>query len=166
MNDTTHQPEPMPIDDARGQVIRDFSDVVDIISREMVQVFSRQLAEDGLTVLQYHALRAVWASGPALDMSSIGAMTGLTASSLTSIVDRLAERGLVERHHDAKDRRRVVATITADGATLMERMKERDLETLADLLKSSSTEDLATTLEVFRALHTRLRDLYDPGRPG
>jgi DNA-binding MarR family transcriptional regulator len=164
MNYTDRQPESAPLDGERGQVIRDFSDVMDIISREMVQVFSRQLAEDGLTLLQYHALRAIWNSGGPLDMSSIGASTGLTASSLTSIVERLQERGLVERHHDERDRRRVVATMTADGAALMERMKARDLETLADLLESSSTEDLATTLEVFRAFHQRLRETAGPGK--
>jgi DNA-binding MarR family transcriptional regulator len=161
MIDTDERSGSVPLDDARRRVIRDFSEVIDIISREMVQVASRELAGDGLTLLQYHALRAIWTSGPALDMSSIGAATGLTASSLTSIVDRLAERGLVERHHDAKDRRRIVATITADGVELMERMKARDLERLANLLESSSTEDLATTLEVFRALHARMQDIYD-----
>jgi len=166
MNATTHPSESAPLDGERGQVIRDFVEVIDFVSREMVQVASRQLAEDGLTLLQYHALRAIWMSGPALDMSSIAAVTGLTASSLTSIVDRLAERGLVERQHDARDRRRIVATITADGAALMERMKTRDLETLADLLKRSSTEDLATTLQVFRALHQRLREITDPGKTG
>jgi DNA-binding MarR family transcriptional regulator len=166
MNDSTHHPDSVPLDDARRQVIRDFSEVIEIISREMVQVASRELAEDGLTLLQFHALRAIWTSGPALDMTSIGAATGLTASSLTSIVDRLAERGLVDRHHDARDRRRIVATITADGAALMERMKARDLDRLADLLQGSSTDDLATTLDVFRALHARMREIYAPGRAG
>lgn len=166
MSDATSRARPAPPDDARGQVIRDFSAVIEIISREMVQISSRQLAADGLTLLQYHALKAIWASGPALDMSSIGAATGLTASSLTSMVDRLQERGLVERQHDARDRRRIVATITAGGAALMERIKARELDHLADLLASSSTEDLMTTLEVFRALHARMREVYGPGKVG
>ncbi len=152
--------------EARRQVIRDFADVIDIISREMTQVASRQLAEDGLTLLQYHALRAISTLGPALDMSSIGTATGLTASSLTSIVDRLQERGLVERHHDERDRRRIVATITSEGEALMTSIRTRDLETLTDLLNTSSTGDLATTLQVFRALHQRLREISDPARTG
>jgi DNA-binding MarR family transcriptional regulator len=162
MPDRTDRSE--PIEDERGRVIRDFSNVIDIISREMVQVASRDLAEDGLTLLQYHALKAIWTSGPALDMSSIGAATGLTASSLTSIVERLAERGLVERHHDPRDRRRVVATITAEGSALMERMKADELARLAELLASSSTADLATTLAVFRGLHARMREVYGSGK--
>ena len=166
MNEPTSHDEPAPLDENRRRVISDFVDVVEIISREMVQVASRQLAADGLTLLQYHALRAIWTSGPALDMTSIGAVTGLTASSLTSIVDRLAERGLVERHHDAKDRRRIVATITDEGEALMQRVRTRDLETLAILLEHSPTEDLATTLDVFRALHDRMREVYAPGKPG
>jgi DNA-binding MarR family transcriptional regulator len=164
MNESTSQAESVPLDAERLRVIRDFSDVVDIISREMVQVSSRLLAEDGLTILQFHALRAISTFGPALDMSSIGAATGLTASSLTSIVDRLAERGLVERRHDDKDRRRVVTTITGDGQALMTRIKARELDMLAELLENSSTGDLATTLEVFRALHGRMRELYASGK--
>jgi DNA-binding MarR family transcriptional regulator len=166
MNDAPTHAGAVPPDETRRAVVRDFADVVDIISREMVQVSSRELASHGLTLLQYHALRAISTFGPALDMSSIGAATGLTASSLTSIVDRLQERGLAERHHDEKDRRRVVATITGAGEALMDRMRTRELEMLTDLLENSSTEDLATTLEVFRALHRRMREVYASGKVG
>lgn len=149
----------------RQQVINDFSDVIDIISRSMVQVLSRELAQENLTVLQFHALRAISTFGPEMDMSSIGAITGLPPSSLTSIFDRLDEHGLVERRHNAQDRRRVVAALTPQGVSLMKRIRQRELARLEELLARSSTEDLTTCLDVFHNARERLHELYHTRSP-
>jgi DNA-binding MarR family transcriptional regulator len=58
--------------------------------------------------------------GRCLDALSEGPMTattlanacGITANALTSVVDRLIERGLIERIRDTVDRRRVVIRLT------------------------------------------------------
>lgn len=145
----------------RRQVIEDFSDVMDTISRLMVQIFARHLAPEGITVLQYHALRAISTSGPEMDMSSISTMTGLPASSITGILDRLEKLGLVERQHDSADRRRVVATITPDGAALMQRIMQQEVDRLDHVLSKSSSEDLAVCLKVFQNVEERMHELYD-----
>jgi DNA-binding MarR family transcriptional regulator len=142
---------------SREEVITAFSRVIETISRSMVQAFAHQLAPEGITVLQYHALKAIHRSGPELDMSTIATLTGLPASSVTNMVDRLAERGLVERRHHAADRRRVVARITGEGVALMERLQRHELERLRLLLGTSSTEEIAVCLHVFECIEARMQ---------
>ncbi|MGR6968472.1 MarR family winged helix-turn-helix transcriptional regulator [Streptomyces cynarae] len=46
----------------------------------------------------------------------LGAQLGLNSSAVTAVIDRLERRGLVDRGHDPRDRRRVLLTVT-DQAT-------------------------------------------------
>ena len=45
--------------------------------------------------------------------------SGVSPAASTQMVDRLAERGLVNRHHDTLDRRLVLTTITTKGLELI-----------------------------------------------
>ncbi|MFJ9521177.1 MarR family winged helix-turn-helix transcriptional regulator [Kitasatospora sp. NPDC101801] len=49
-------------------------------------------------------------------MTELGAVLGLAKSSLTGLVDRTAQRGLVRREPDPSDRRVIRVALTADGA--------------------------------------------------
>ncbi|MEV0175781.1 MarR family transcriptional regulator [Streptomyces sp. NPDC050803] len=51
-------------------------------------------------------------------MSELGAMLGLAKSSLTGLVDRTAQRGLVRREADPRDGRAVRVGLTEEGAAL------------------------------------------------
>lgn len=141
---------------SRDEVVDAFSRVVEMISRTMVQVFSRQLEPSGITVLQFHALRAVAFAGPELDMSTIASLTGLPASSVTSVVDRLSERGLLERRHDNTDRRRVVASLTTEGASVFDQIQQQQHAYLVQLLETSDTEEIAICLRVFERIGDRM----------
>lgn len=150
----------------RREVICRFSDVIESMARSKLRIFSRELAEHGITILQYHALRSIATHGTELDMSSIATMTGLSASSITSIIDRLDQRGLVVRQHDAGDRRRVVATITDEGAALMQRIEEYELERVEHTLDGISDDELRACLDVFSRVDARIKELYDSEHRG
>jgi DNA-binding MarR family transcriptional regulator len=59
-------------------------------------------------------------------MSELGGMLGLAKSSLTGLVDRSAQRGLVRREPDPQDGRAVLVALTAEGS---ERAEEFYAET-------------------------------------
>jgi DNA-binding MarR family transcriptional regulator len=67
----------------------------------------------GLSVVQTSALLQIDGSMP---MRELSARLGGHASTATGIVDRLAARGLVERHDDADDRRVKLVGLTPEGA--------------------------------------------------
>ena len=60
--------------------------------------------------------------------------------SITRLIDRLVERGLVDRERCTEDRRRVDCTITGEGLAVIDRLDEpvdvRDRELMARLTKA------------------------------
>src|SRR3954462_9197475 len=71
-----------------------------------------------LTVPQLKVLFALHVQGEAT-MSVLARTLGVTTSTMTAIVDRLVERGLIRRGGQAGDRRRIVCRLTPQGAELV-----------------------------------------------
>jgi DNA-binding MarR family transcriptional regulator len=70
-----------------------------------------------LTLVQVRALRKL-ARRPQ-SIGQLGSELALAPPSMTRLVDRLEERGLIERRRDDEDRRKVVATVTDEGRRLV-----------------------------------------------
>lgn len=104
-----------------------------------------------LTTIPHQQRLAVFALGglEPLTMSQLADRLGVRASSATELVDRLVERGLVERQHDPRDRRNVTVGLTAQaqavhreviravkaaGTQLLANVDDRDLAVLVRLL--------------------------------
>jgi DNA-binding MarR family transcriptional regulator len=75
----------------------------------------------GLTFAAYEALRLLaFARAGVLPMGKIGARLMVHPASVTNVIGRLEQRGLVERGPSADDRRVVLAAITPAGRKLAE----------------------------------------------
>ena len=70
-----------------------------------------------LTLAQVRVLRRL-ARQPR-SLGQLGADLALAPPSMTRLVDRLEERGLIARSRDAEDRRKVLVTLTAEGRQLI-----------------------------------------------
>lgn len=79
-----------------------------------VQALARELADLGLTPSEINVL-ANLADARERTMSELGAAAGARSSTLTSVLDRLADRGLISRGNRPGDRRAVVVRLTAAG---------------------------------------------------
>jgi DNA-binding MarR family transcriptional regulator len=84
-----------------------------------------------------HVLSFLSERGGACSMADLHRSFGHKRSTLTSIVDRLEQRGLVERTIHPDDRRSFLLTLTRDGAlsarrvrSLLERLEARVLKRL------------------------------------
>ena len=51
--------------------------------------------------------------------TNLAAESGVSTAAATQLIDRLADSGLVNRHHDTLDRRLVLTAITAKGRELI-----------------------------------------------
>src|SRR5687767_11792139 len=83
------------------------------------ELFSRH----GLTAQQYNALRLLRAAHPKrVATLSLGARLISRAPDITRLLDRLAERGLIERERLADNRRVVQVGITDAGVALLDEL--------------------------------------------
>lgn len=106
--------------------------------------FARDLARHGLTFPQFLALCSLeHAEGHALRMGDLAAATHQSAASMTGIVDRLLEGGLVERRPDPADRRSVVVALTEAGARMLARVRADRQHTMEQLLRRLSADERA-----------------------
>jgi DNA-binding MarR family transcriptional regulator len=97
-------------DDADGEIV----DLLFQVMGLMKHRFIAGLVSLELTPQQAHALRSLQPGRP-LAMRDLAADLMCDASTVTGLVDRLEQRGLVERHPDASDRRVKALVLTAAG---------------------------------------------------
>jgi DNA-binding MarR family transcriptional regulator len=87
-----------------------------------------------------------------LRMSDLSRYLGVTPATVTVVVDRLEERGLVERQHDLHDRRQLRCVLTPQAEELMARICESSRLRTRGLLAELSEEELQTVEKAMQLL--------------
>jgi DNA-binding MarR family transcriptional regulator len=109
------------------------------------------VAEFGVSQGEAHILAQLATSGPTT-IASLHRSLAHKRSTLTSILDRLAERGFVTRHVGAADRRTFVVKLTARGRQVAARV-HRHLDALEKSVAGRfSPEELRTFTRVLAAV--------------
>jgi DNA-binding MarR family transcriptional regulator len=86
----------------------------------MQHVYKPLLDDLGLTYPQYLVLTALW-TGQAQTVGSLGRQVQLESNTLTPLLKRLEERGLITRSRSTADERQVNITLTDPGRALQAR---------------------------------------------
>jgi DNA-binding MarR family transcriptional regulator len=92
----------------------------DFLSRGPAQVFKKE----DLSATQYNVLRILRGAADGLACGEIASRMITRDPDITRLLDRLEKRALISRCREAKDRRTVMARITADGLKLLTRLDE------------------------------------------
>lgn len=118
-----------------------------------VEIYAHQGIEGlGLGVTDFAVLEALLHKGPLL-INTLGKFVLLTSGSMTAAVDRLEQRGLVERRNDPDDRRTRFVHLTAKGNKLIKRAfvhHETEIEQLMSALTDEERKQLASSLMKLR----------------
>ena len=104
-----------------------------------IGLYLADLRESGLSQGEAHILAHLATSGPT-SIAELHRGLAHKRSTLTSILDRLAARGLITRQVDATDRRRFIVTPTARGRQVAARV-HRHLDALERAVGSRVTAD-------------------------
>ena len=100
----------------------------------------RSFAQQDFCFTDFMVLEALLHLGP-LTISAIGEKVTLASASMTSAIDRLEERNLVQRTLDAEDRRVRLVALTCEGRQLIERIFAQHLEDMETIAKDISQEE-------------------------
>jgi DNA-binding MarR family transcriptional regulator len=116
--------------------------------------FDRVLRPFGISFARYEVLRMIsFSREGTLTLAKIGERLMVHPASVTSAIDRLVSSGLVDRRRDQSDRRRVFASLTAEG----EQVLKAATKTLTDIdfglgaVSAADREVLFDALRVIRA---------------
>ena len=119
-------------------------------SREMIKLYKPWLDELGLTYTQYITMMVLW-EHHATTVKALGQELYLDSGTLTPLLKKLEEKGLVTRRRSERDERNLIVTITEAG----EALKDRALHIPYEMAKCI-TLPKDEIRELYRMLHTLL----------
>ncbi len=132
------------------------------VLRELVrcyQAFERaseaHIRKLGTTPAQFDIV-ATLGNTPGMTFKELGERTLITKGTLTGVVDRLSERGWVERCDCPGDRRSTVVKLTAEGERQFARMFEPHLAFMQPAFEALSESDRVALTRRLRKLREEL----------
>ncbi len=121
------------------------------ISRDLDAAYRPLLTELGLTYPQYLVMLVLW-ERDGRSVGDLGRELCLDSGTLSPLLRRLQERGLLERRRDPDDERRVTLHLTRDGWALRRRARS-----IPEVLGRKIVDDPATYLQ----LHAQLTQIAE-----
>lgn len=114
-----------------------------------------------LTMQQFRVLGFV-VKDPGMTGHELGECLGVSAPTASGLVDRLVEKGLLERVDDAADRRIRRLHITDSGMALTRQLDSLLQRAMVEVIKNMTVEDLqimrASALAMLSAMERTLQD--------
>jgi DNA-binding MarR family transcriptional regulator len=121
------------------------------VHHRMVRAVNGQMSGCGVSLARTKVLLRLREQGPTRQ-ASLAADFGLSAHSITDIVDGLERLGLAERGPDATDRRAKLVTITAAGEASLDVANATRERVLTQIFGALGAEDRATLLRLLDSL--------------
>jgi DNA-binding MarR family transcriptional regulator len=163
-----------PIQEARAQWLRhgweDAADGMAMVTSltRVQQLFQERidatLRPYALTFARFEVMRLIsFTRSGSMTMSRLGSLLQVHATTVTSAVERLVQQGYVERTRSAEDRRVIHASLTAEGAQVVE---QATLALNAEVFTRPGLDDTGTArlYDALSELRAALGDL--PRAPG
>jgi DNA-binding MarR family transcriptional regulator len=131
-----------------------YARLVELLSGERTLEFP----DPHVTMAQVRVLMLLSAVGETR-MSDLAHRLGISAPTLSSLVDRLVEAGLVIRRDDQHDRRSVLVSLAPAGAHMLDQFNELGADALRSLLEQLNDEDLLIINHAIELLVAAARQL-------
>lgn len=128
-------------------------------SRAMIGCYRPMLDRLGLTYPQYLVLLVLWERGDTT-VSGLGVALQLESGTLSPLLKRLEQHGLVTRSRVPDDERSVLISLTPAGRGLRERVEE--IPSHVEQSTGLSVAEIVELRESLNALAARLRAVPDP----
>lgn len=121
------------------------------LNQVSTQVFTRQMQASGhdLTSVQFAAMDAIRET-PGIDQATVAAMIAYDRATIGGVIDRLVQKGLVERSVSKRDRRAREVRLTDKGDTLFKDILPLVRALQADILPGLTEDQRATFLALAR----------------
>ncbi|MEN6553931.1 MAG: MarR family transcriptional regulator [Methanobacterium sp.] len=129
--------------------IRIVTALFDVINNKLSKASQETLLKiyKNLTIAEASAIYAIGPDEPKT-MKQIAETLGVAVSTPTRTIDRLLEKGFVNRKVGEKDRRKLLIELTPKGKKLLVDIDKENLEITKKMLKGLSDEEIETFKEI------------------
>ena len=134
-----------PAEPAAEEFVFPPEDSVGYMLRDTYRAFSRELASriahEKVTMGMWFFLRALWEE-EGLTQRELSRRIGMMEPTTVTALTAMEQRGLVERKHDPKDRRRRIVRLTPKGRRLKDKLLPAAFETNVLALEGVSESEI------------------------
>ena len=134
------------------------------VLRELAQAYhafsaysAAHVRQLGLTAAQFDVI-ATLGNTQGMPLTQLAQKTLITKGTLTGIIDRLEEKGLVRREVPVGDRRSFRAVLTPEGEVLFSRVFPTHIAYLRQAFADVDADDLEQVRRTLRALRDRFQE--------
>lgn len=148
--DASPQAGPRPVDPDRATDLRLFT----ILQRAAAVLRERaraDVARHGLTPAEFAVLEVLYHRGP-LSLGDIQWKILVSSGGITYLVDRLVQRGLVERRPSPEDRRTRFAALTDAGVALLDEIFPEHARALSEGMQALDPEEKRILADLLKRL--------------
>ena len=144
-------PESPPRDDPLAPIIADFRTAITTLKA----LSNERVLRVGLSMAQLNILYTLKRCGE-MPMSRLAEMLNVSLSNATGLIDRIEERGLVERTRVPEDRRIVLIRVTSSGEQLLKELDILSDDLLRSVLGRLTASELAAVGTAFASIRDAL----------
>lgn len=159
MKNTAKRSSPLTSTDAQPDLVKEIIHQ----TRRLIQareLYTKELNKKySVTAAQLNCLLALHENGP-LPPSQISKMVMVKSSTITGIIDRLEQKGLLRRLRNSPDRRVITIQLTASGEKLADNAPPPIQQKILDGLAKLSKGDIERIVNSLRMI-TRMLDVQD-----
>lgn len=141
---------PAPSGGKTSVVTEAVAELDSFIRRQRRRIAAAQGRSD-MSMTHLHVLMVLDGEG-AVPMSRVAQMLLCKFPNATGIIDRMEERGYVERLRDGRDRRLVLVRVTPEGRAALGELETMRQKHLRGLLEAMTAREQMTCREAFRLL--------------
>ncbi len=146
-------PTVAPSDDPYGPIIADFRAAMN----QVKCASSERLVRMGISMAQLHILYTLQRHGE-MPMSRLAEVLHVSLSNATGLIDRIEERGFIERTRVPEDRRVVVIRVTAAGRRMLDEVDALSSDLLRSVFARIGPAQVAGVGRAFAALRRGLEE--------
>jgi len=132
---------------------------VQSLNRKLDQWYARQLADLDVTAGEWGVVTALVKAKEPLTPSQLADLSNVAPSSMTHRLDKLAQRGLVERMQDPGNRTRVFVSLTEEGRQLFNLAIKGSSVVETDVLQDLSSPEMKELARLLEVVIARLDDI-------
>ncbi len=152
----------------RGTLIEEILELESALIREQCAIQPPPLLDIDVTMLQLKTLLILSSAAGSADsgglrVSDLARWLHVTVATASTLLDRLVDRGLVERREDPNDRRQHRCRASTTGRELVRKFFEGTQAQTRELLSALSEDELRTVLDAVKLLHEAVGRLRAEG---
>lgn len=123
-------------------------------SKRVHDRIKEEMTKNKLSITEFSVLEALYHKGKQT-IQQIGKSILISSGSMTYVIDKLEQRGLVSRNACPDDRRAIHVLLTDEGNTVMNEIMPTYHELVSDLFGSLSDDDAETFVHLLSKVKER-----------